>query len=365
LVNRSPVACHGNAEPCGAGLFFAAASRVAGARAWWTPFGRGWLARGTAWLLLASLGACSASGGARAATILFVGNSFTFGRGSPVMFYRNDSVTDLNGEGIGGVPALFKSFTDQAGLNYEVSLETHPGADLDWHLQHALPRIGARAWDAVVLQSLSTLDEGKPGDPTQLVAAVRRLAAVFRAQNAGVGMWLTATWPRADLTYVAGGAWYGKPIEAMAHDVRVGYDLAAAGTPGIRGVIPVGDAWIRAMHGGVADPNPYDGIAAGQLDLWTYDNYHASAYGYYLEALLVFGSVTGRDPRSLGGAECSGYELGFSVAQVGALQQVAFDELAAEQRPAEQRVAAPAGGVNPRPASHPSECRSPRNTPAR
>jgi len=49
-----------------------------------------------------------------------------------------------------------------------------------------------------------------------------------------------------------------------------------------------------------------------------------------LEALVLFGSITGRDPRSLGANECSGFELGLSGAQVGALQQVAFDQLAAE-----------------------------------
>ena len=43
----------------------------------------------------------------------------------------------------------------------------------------------------------------------------------------------------------------------------------------------------------------------------------------------MFGTITGRDPRSLGDHECSGYELGLARAQVKALQQVAFDELAA------------------------------------
>lgn len=38
--------------------------------------------------------------------VLFIGNSFTFGSGSAVRFYRNDTVTDLNDEGVGGVPAL-------------------------------------------------------------------------------------------------------------------------------------------------------------------------------------------------------------------------------------------------------------------
>jgi hypothetical protein len=82
------------------------------------------------------------------------------------------------------------------------------------------------------------------------------------------------------------------------------------------------------MQTGVADPNPYDGIDAGKLDLWTYDHYHASTAGYYLEALVVFGTLTGRDPRSLGEFECSAYELGLSRDNAKALQQVAFDQLA-------------------------------------
>ena len=114
----------------------------------------------------------------------------------------------------------------------------------------------------------------------------------------------------------------------MARDVRAGYDLAAAGTPGIKGIVPVGEAWVRAMQTGVADTNPYDGIDAGKFNLWTYDNYHASTYGSYLEALVLFGSITGRDPRSLGDNECSAYELGLSRAEAKTLQQVAFDQLA-------------------------------------
>jgi hypothetical protein len=80
---------------------------------------------------------------------------------------------------------------------------------------------------------------------------------------------------------------------------------------------------------GAADANPYDGVEAGKLNLWTYDHYHASTYGYYLEALVVFGRLTGRDPRSLGDNECSAYELGMARAEVKALQQAAFDQLAA------------------------------------
>jgi hypothetical protein len=97
-------------------------------------------------------------------------------------------------------------------------------------------------------------------------------------------------------------------------------------------VTPVGAAWLRAIHDGAADANPYDGIEAGKMDLWTYDGYHASAFGYYLEALMVFGRVTGRDPRSLGDAERAGFELGFAPAEVHALQAAAAETLGAGGR---------------------------------
>jgi hypothetical protein len=261
-------------------------------------------------------------------TVLFIGNSFTFGDGSPVRFYRASTVTDLNDQGIGGVPALFKAFTSQAGMDLDVSLETQPGAGFEFHLANKLTVLGSRKWDTVVMQGQSTLDLDKPGDPTKLIATSKQLAEFFRGRNPKTTLYLVATWSRADQTYPEKGHWFGKPIETMARDVRAGVDQAASNT-GIAHVIPVGEAWTRAMKTGVADPNPYDGIDAGKVDLWTHDHYHASTAGYYLEALVVFGNLTGRDPRTLSDAECTGFELGLSRPLVRSLQQVAFDELAA------------------------------------
>jgi hypothetical protein len=298
-------------------------------------------------------GLCALAANAGAGSILFIGNSFTYAQGSPVHFYRADTVTDLNSQGIGGMPALFKSFTMQAGLSYDVFLETEPGIGLDWHLEHKSGVLGQRPWDSVVMHGFSMLDARKPGDPALLVDTVRRMSALLRVRNPAVEIRVMSTWPRADQTFEPRGAWYGKPIEAMARDVRAGYDQAMVATPGLKPVVPVGDAWIRAIHAGVADGNPYDGLDAGKVDLWTYDNYHASTFGYYLEALVVFGSVTGLDPRSLGVNECSGYELGLSATQVGALEQVAFDQLAAD------------GAVKPAPLEpavrgEPVRCQRPR-----
>ena len=267
------------------------------------------------------------SGTAAGTSVLFIGNSFTYGHGSAVRFYRTDTVTDLNSEGIGGVPALFKSFTQQAGLEYDVSLETRAGSGLDFHLENKIGVVGRRGWDRVVMHGVSVLDNDKPRDPAKLIATTKQMADVLRKRNASVELYLMATWSRADQTSPAKGAWAGQPIEAMARDVRTAYDKAAAAAA-IKTVIPVGEAFTRAIQTGIADPNPYDGIEAGKLNLWTYDQFHASTHGYYLEALVIFGSLTGRDPRSLGENECSAYELGLSRSEVQSLQQIAFHQLA-------------------------------------
>ena len=175
--------------------------------------------------------------------VLFIGNSFTFGSGSAVRFYRNDTVTDLNDEGIGGVPALFKSFADQAGLDYDVALETRGGTGLDFHLAEKRDLIARRGWDIVVAHGYSTLDADAPRDPTKLVATSRELAELLRAKNRDVELYLMATWSRADQVYPAEGAWAGRPIEAMATDIRAAYDAGRGrrrrqGDPRRRGVEP-------------------------------------------------------------------------------------------------------------------------------
>jgi hypothetical protein len=225
------------------------------------------------------------------------------------------------------VPALFKEFTTEAGIDFTVYLEAFPGKNLDFHAREKAGII-AKAWDYVVLQGHSLLDIKNPGDPSLLRRSAKSLAQLLTDKNPNVHMQFVSTWTRADQTYPDSGYWHGKPFSQMALDIRKGYDLASADcAPVASDVVPVGEAWNRAMTEGVADPNPYDGISAGQIDLWTYDHYHASAYGYYLSALMIFGDITGLDPRSLGGRERAAYELGFSAGQASALQQIAFEEL--------------------------------------
>jgi PEP-CTERM motif len=271
-------------------------------------------------------------------TVLFVGNSFTYGdaAGGPniVQPYQANTVNDLNHQGIGGVPALFKQMTVEKGLNYSVSLETHPGVGLDWHWNNELSTITGN-YNQVVLQSYSTLDGAHPGNPATLIQYSGMLANLYTGINPNTQVFLDSTWSRADQTYqVTNSPWYGKGIYAMETDVRAGYNAAAAANANIDGVIQTGDAWARAMMNGYADTNPYDGIDPGKVDLWAPEGYHASVYGYYLEALMFFGELTGLDPELLG------------------WDQVAMDlGLTSEQAILEQHFAALALGVIPEPES--------------
>ena len=75
---------------------------------------------------------------------------------------------------------------------------------------------------------------------------------------------------------------------------------------------------------GLADDNPYDDAGAGKMNLWAYDSYHASSYGYYLEAAMDFGKVTGKDPMMLardnGNGPCRRGSGHFAQAAAGAAQ---------------------------------------------
>jgi hypothetical protein len=269
---------------------------------------------------------------ASARTILFIGNSFTFGANSPARYYKSDTVTDLNGPGangktVGGVPAIFKAFTKEAGLDYDVSLETVGGKGMDYHFAEKRALID-KPWDVVVVHGYSTLDQAHPGDPALLIRSAKQMTDMLRARNPQAAVWLFATWSRADQTYPEDKAWSGKPIEQMGKDNEAAYEQAAKNA-GDTGVVPVGLAWNRAIDSGFADGNPYDGIAAGKVDLWAWDHYHASIYGYYLEALMDFGKVTGKDPLSLGDNETVAEDMGFSKPQTHALEQIAHDQLAA------------------------------------
>lgn len=267
--------------------------------------------------------------------ILFVGNSFLHGHAPPVLHYNAANVTDLNGSGYGGVPGVFKQLADDAGLHVEVASELVSGQTLQFHLNDKLGLISSRAWDVVVLQEYSVLDPQRPGDATAFIAAAGKLQAAVHGAHPKARVYLMETWARADQVYrTPGGRWDGKTLEAMQADLRAAYAQAAARASCIAGVLSVGSAALRAVQEGVADRNPYDGIDAGKSNLWGEDSYHFSAWGSYLEALVLFGQLSGRDPAGLGAAHRTGRELGLSAQQIQAAQAVASRQLKPRASPA-------------------------------
>jgi PEP-CTERM motif len=299
---------------------------------------------------------------AQAATsILFIGNSFTYGALTPaVQNYKVTSVSDLNwlngvdngvGGRIGGVPALFKQMTVDAGLDYAVSLETFPGSNLDLHYNTAARKtLIDQSWDKVAMHGQSNLDFAAPNNPAKISLYTGLLGAMWQARNPAVDISLSATWSRADLTYPQGAGcatsqWCNQPITQMGVDVHQGYVTAMAQNPTVvSGVNPVGLAWNHAITSGIADANPYDGIDAGKFNLWASDSYHASAYGYYLHALVVFGEQTGISPTTLG-FDTAAQDLGFSAAEAAAMQVSAAAAIAAVPEPSQWLMLALGGGV--------------------
>ncbi len=322
--------------------------------------------------LAAALASLFATGAwASPTSVLFVGNSFTFGRANPVMQYATGTVTDMNLQNWltnqtgtnadephpwGGVPAIFKAFTLQAGLDFDVKLSARNAATLRGHYLNTngiwdlRANIAAQKWDVVVLQEQS--DEPLPiaaGNPPRFTIFASKIAKWIHAGqsesfkesnlypggptttrnipanpnfNPAARVYLYQTWARPDLTYVAGAAYFGQPLETMNGQLHDAYFNLAAADPGFAGVSPVGDAFIRAVQEGVAMRNPY-APEPGKVDIWWDDHFHASRWGSYLSALVHFHKITGINPLSLGPTEYSAADLGITPTQAVALQRVA------------------------------------------
>lgn len=413
-------------------------------------------------LALAAFAACAVH--AEPVKVLFVGNSYTFGRLDPVLTYNAANVRDLtqpqgplhggtdpslpfvsgapftNLTGTnsypvgtinpatgnefssfsphsqtvawGGVPGIFKQFTTQAGLDYEVSLTTRNAASLRGHFLNTANanwdmrgNIGIDRWDQVVLQEQSDealppqtvgssvlgsnfpsflaysnlienwIHQGTPlsyreramynaifGNQANCVAAggsaascdnntLRTIPANVNA-NPDAEIFLMQPWARPNLVNPPGTntvdprtgdaiynpaqpatSWYAS-LQAITDDNTAAYlralDFADDdGTRGFAGIAPVGQAFMRAITDGVATADMYgpDAATDGLIDLWFNDGTHASVFGSYLSALVLFGTLTGVDPASLGADEIAARELGLSPREALLLQRVASDQL--------------------------------------
>jgi len=261
----------------------------------------------------------------------------------------------------GGVAGIFLQFTKEAGLDYNVSLISVSSATLNGYAKNSgseagdLPLIENSRYSQVVLQDQSfeplpsTITVNGQSVPTRGNSAafrsgVNTLVSGIDAADAAAGKpyaaitlvetppiaayGYTSTNPNAPIfgssTMAAQGGnkayapYIGdaNPIAAMASDLHGAYESAAAAfvatNPG-KSQVNVsldGDAWVTAINQGLAEQNPFlASEPTGQIDLWdsnpllacctTPIGYHPSADGDYLNALTLFGEITGLDPRSL------------------------------------------------------------------
>jgi len=367
-------------------------------------------------LMLAATACSLGSGGlahADVVNILFVGNSYTHGRYSPVLNYNagpanapgNDTTHDLlctslpcGGAEAGpqvrptsantpggtlsaqlsylqahpgaqynevgpysGVSGVFLQFTKDAGLNYSVSTVTVSSATLMGFANNTgnelgmLPLITNSKYSQVVLQDQSFQPLPKTitvngqtvatrGNPANFQSGVSKLITGIDAADKAAGtpnatVTLYQTPPIASYGFTSnnpnapifgsstvaqqgGNRAYApyvgdaNPIAAMASDLHNAYvgEAAAfnAANPTLShvNVALAGDAWVTAINRSIAQFDPFlANQPAGQIDLWDSDpllacctvpiGYHPSQYGDYLNALVLFGKITGVNPEKL------------------------------------------------------------------
>ena len=282
--------------------------------------------------------------------ILFVGNSFFHGAFEPVLTYNAAAITDENFQPDrtgqrrrkyereqrlwGGIPGIFKKLTDEAGLNYEVHLEAISGQTLKFHYDSALAIIQQPKWDQVIMHDYSTgpVPTRHGGQPARFFTYATKLEQAVHAASPQAQVYLYQTWARADLTYPEGKNYSGLALDSMTNDLHRAYYQAAMQNKSFVGVAPAGDAWLRAVRQGVADPNPYDAAEPGKVDLWGRDHYHPSIYGAYLNACVLLAELTGKNPRKLGAKEQAAADLGIAPDVAVKLQKIAYKQVKAAKK---------------------------------
>ena len=361
-------------------------------------------------------------------SVLFVGNSYTFGRVDPVLGYNAANVHDLTaafnelnpagtnsfpvgtpGQGWfephpwGGVPGIFKKMTEEAGLDYDVSLSTRNAASLRgqfldtansvWKLRE---NVATAQWDVVVLQeqsdaplppgfgknaNLATFNAyadqferfihvgaAQTYTETQLFGSLAACAAtglsatscninrvIAANTNASVAtrVYLEQSWARPDMVFphlittpdittadgrpivdtsAAGGpaTLYYTNLAGMTADLHAAFFNKALSNPNFAGVAAVGDAFQRAVNEGIAkgsgfykSDGTYDESSPSPINLWWLDRTHASKFGSYLSALVLFATITGHNPLSLGDTEEAAADLEIPASVAAQLQRIA------------------------------------------
>jgi hypothetical protein len=312
--------------------------------------------------------------------ILFVGDSFTHGRYTPVRPYNsagtqnattgsalvvdeNYGATGKRAETLeagpyGGIPGIFAEFAVESKLNYDVHIEAISETSLAVNFANASSVIEQSKWNAVVLQELSTkplptsLTMSTVSNPAAFCSSVKTIEQGVHGAAAAAQVYLYEPWPRADLAQALAGSPTGSNFSAsylanltlLANANHNAYYSAAAHDGAIAAVAPTGEAWQRAWAQGVANPNPYATPSTSPaLPLLWYginpvndpaitapDYLHPSVYGAYLSGLVLFQQIAGIDVRTLGASEVAAAQLGIPSAVATQLQQIAWQTVGAE-----------------------------------
>lgn len=207
-------------------------------------------------------------------TVLFIGNSLT---------YSNN------------LPATLAAIAVQDGRRIDVQMVAEPNLALIDHLQgqsRALDVLASRKWDFVVLQQgPTTTSIGRDS----LVQWTRLFEPYIRERGARPALFMSWT-PRARM-------------ERM-DSARMAFQQAAGAVNGV--FLPVGEAWRLAL---AQDPT---------ITLYDGDDFHPSALGSWLAALVIYVTLFDVDPRALPPVALHGKEkLSVPEATVRLLQRAA------------------------------------------
>lgn len=243
--------------------------------------------------------------------VLFLGNSFTYGKG-----------------GVASVPAIFDALAI-AGEQEDPLTEMRAmgGTNFQFHCKTSAEIITQQQWTHVILQNHST-------QPTNIgnVAAHRnsgaQLYGAVIANNPETKVFLYQTWSRGAVHPLVSGTSTSKTFgstDEMLDELRTNYQSLAesltAENPELPpvGVIPVGDSWKNA--GGNLPPTD-----PRFINLFTSDHYHGNDRGYYLSACVHYAMIYGSSPVGLfTKPSVSALNLPISPEDAAFLEKIAWD----------------------------------------
>jgi hypothetical protein len=306
----------------------------------------------------------------RLCSVLFVGDSFTHGRYTPVRTFNAEipgepwqppQVIDENygqtGEREelepgpwGGIPGIFSELAQQMHLSYEVHIEAISATSLKKNFNAASDVIAQAGWQAVVLQELSvkplprSLTNSEISDPPAFWESVQTIEQAVHVVAPRAQIFLYETWVSGDLAKAIAGDTsqpdfeekYLKALGDLLDTNLASYRCAAQRDDKVAGVAPTGEAWRRAWAAGLANPDPFQSSPSPLPLLWyginlvnnppitKPDYHHPGVYGAYLGGLVLFVKMTGADVRRLGANEQAAAKLGIPGQLASRLQWEAW-----------------------------------------